>query len=83
MTCSFKMQWSTALLALGGLAGAGTVTWFGNVRVEETPMGDGKTRVRLFEGDKEVFDGVLKEDEALFQIEEGPAIQVKPAEDQR
>jgi len=72
---------AAALLALGGLAGAGTVTWFGNVRVEETPLGDGRTHVRVLDGEKEVFDGVLEEDEALFQIEGGDILTVEPADE--
>jgi hypothetical protein len=69
-----------ALLVLGGLAGAGTTVWVSRLRVEETPLGDGRSRVRLLDGEKEVFDGVLEEDEALFEIEGGPVTHVKPCD---
>jgi hypothetical protein len=72
-----------ALVLLGGLAGAGTATLFHNFSVEETPLPDGRTRVRIHEDGKEVFDGVLEEDEALFAIEgeggEDQIVHVRPA----
>ncbi len=72
---------AAALLVLGGLAGAGSVAWVSSLRVEETPLGDGRTHVRVLDGDKEVFDGVLEEDEALFEIEGGDILQVKPVDE--
>jgi hypothetical protein len=72
---------AAALLVLGGLAGAGTATFISRFTVEETDLGDGRHRVRVLDGDKEVFDGVLEEDEALFEIEGGPILEVAPAED--
>ncbi len=69
-----------ALLVLGGLAGAGTVVWTSRLRVEETPLGDGRTHVRVLDGEKKVFDGVLEEDEALFEIEGGDVIHTEPVE---
>jgi hypothetical protein len=72
---------AAALLVLGGLAGAGTATFVSRLRVEETDLGGGRSRVRVLDGEKEVFDGVLEEDEALFEIEGGGITQVKPVED--
>lgn len=74
---------AVALLVLGGLAGAGSVAFVSRLRVEETPLDGGRTRVRVLDGEKEVFDGVLEEDEALFEIEGGPITQVKPVEEEK
>jgi hypothetical protein len=73
------------LVALGGLAGAGTATYFHNLSVEETPLPDGRTKVRIHEDGKTVFEGVLEEDEALFAIEgcdgeDETIVQVRPAD---
>jgi hypothetical protein len=74
---------AAALLLFGGLAGAGTAAWWSRLTVEETPLDGGRTRVRVLDGEKEVFDGVLEEDEALFQIEDGGIAHVKPADDEK
>jgi hypothetical protein len=71
---------AVALLVLGGLAGAGTTAWVSKLRVEETPMGDGRTHVRVLDGEKKVFDEVLEEDEGLFELEEGDIVHVEPAD---
>lgn len=75
---------AVVLLLLGGFAGAGTATLFHRLSVEETPLGDGRTKVRIHEDGKTVFEGVLEEDEALFAIEgdgdEEQMLRLRPVE---
>ncbi len=77
---------AVALLLFGGFAGAGTAHLFHSFTVEETPLDDGRSHVKVKDADgKTVFDGVLEEDEALFAIDgdEGGIAHVKPVEDEK